>query len=67
MEFIIASRPLDYNARQHVCLVTWEGYSHNENMWKTYEKVLECSSELLKEYYGKNPTIERDGHYGKKR
>jgi len=67
MESIIASGPSDDDSRKHLYLVKWEGYSHDENMWETYENVLECSLDLIKEYYGKNPTIERDGRYGKKK
>jgi hypothetical protein len=54
MESIIASRPSDDNPQNHVYLVKWEGYSQDENTWETYENVLECLLDLLKEYYGKN-------------
>jgi hypothetical protein len=67
MESIIASGPSDDDSRKHVYLVKWEGYSHDENTWETYENVLECSLDLHKEYYGKNPMIEKDGHFGKKK
>jgi len=67
MESIIASGPSDDDPRKHVYLVKWESYSHNENMWETYENVLECSLDLLKVNYGKNPTMERDGRFGKKK
>jgi hypothetical protein len=46
-------------------LFKWEGYSHDENMWETYENVLEHSIDLLKDYYGKNSTVERDGRCNK--
>jgi hypothetical protein len=61
MESIIASGPSDGDLRNHVYLVKWERYSHDENMWETAENVVECSLDLLKEYYIKNPLIERDG------
>jgi len=67
MEAMIASWPSDDDPRKHVYLVQWKGYSHNENTWKTYENVLECSSDLLKYYYGKNLGVESDGQYGKKK
>lgn len=47
-------------------LVKWESYLHDEDTWETYENVLECSLDLPKDYYGKNPAIKRDGHFGKK-
>jgi hypothetical protein len=67
MESISASGPSDDDPRKHVYLVKWEGYSHDENTWETYENVSECSLDLLKEYYGKNPPMKKDGHYGKKK
>jgi hypothetical protein len=50
MESIIASGPSDDNPKKHGYLLKWEGYSHDENTWETYEKVLECSLDLLKGY-----------------
>ena len=67
MQSFIVSGPSDEDPRKHVYLVKWEGYSHDENTWETYENVLECLLNLLKEYYGKNPAIERDGRYKEKR
>jgi hypothetical protein len=67
MESIIASGLSNEYPKKPVYLVKWEGYSHDENMWETYENVLECSSELLKDYYGKNPTMERDRRFGKRK
>jgi len=67
MESIIASGPSDDDPRKHVYLVKWEGYLHNENTSEMYENVLESSLDLLKDYYGKNPAMERDGRYGKKK
>jgi hypothetical protein len=67
MESIIASGPSDDNPKKHDYLVKWEGYLHDENTWETYENVLECSLDLLKDYYGKNLTMERDERYGKKK
>jgi len=67
MESIIASGPSDDDPKKQVYLVKWEGYSHDENTWETYENVLECSSDLLKDYYGKNPMIQRDGRFGRKK
>jgi hypothetical protein len=65
MESIIASGPSDDDPRKHVYLVKWEGYTHDENTWETYENVTECSLELRKEYYGKNPLLEKDARYGR--
>jgi hypothetical protein len=67
MELIMASSPSDNDPRKHMYLVKREGHSHNENMWEIYENVLECLLDLLKDYYGNNPMIERDRRYGKKR
>ena len=66
MESIIVSSPSDHDLRKHVYLLKWEGYSHDENTWETYENVAESSMDLLKDYYGKNPMIERDGRYKRK-
>jgi len=35
-------------------------------MWETYENVVKGSMQLLKDYYGKNPTVEKDVRYGKR-
>jgi len=67
MESMIASGPSDDDLIKHVYLVKWKGSSHDENTWESYVNVLECSLDLLKDYYGKNPLIERDGRYGKKK
>jgi hypothetical protein len=32
-----------------------------------HEKELECSLDLLKDYYGKNPTVEKDRCFGKRK
>ena len=60
MESIIASGTSDDDSTKHIYLVKWEGYSHDENRWETYDNVMECSSELLKDYYAKNPAMEKD-------
>jgi hypothetical protein len=67
MESIIASGPSNDDPRKYVYLVKWEGYSHDENMWETYENVIGCWLDLLRDHYGKNPTVEQDGRYGKRR
>jgi hypothetical protein len=66
MESIIASGPCDYDATKHVFLVKWEGFPHEENTWEEYSNVAESSYELLEEYYGKNPAMEKDSRFGKK-
>jgi hypothetical protein len=50
MALIIASGHSDEDSPKCIYLVKGEGYSRDENTWKTYENVLECSSDLLKEY-----------------
>jgi len=40
MESIIASSPSDNDAKKHVSLVKWQGYSDDEYTWETYENVL---------------------------
>jgi hypothetical protein len=63
MENIIASGPSDDDPKKHVYLVKWEGFMHDENTWETYDNVVENSKELLDEYYGKYPLMEKDGRY----
>lgn len=64
LEAIIASGPSNDDLRKHVYLVRWECYPHDENTREMYDNVLECSRELLKDYYGKNGMVEKDGSYG---
>jgi len=65
METIIASGPSNEDHSKHVYLVKWEGFSHEENTWESYENVAESAYELLKEYYEKNPMMEKDGRFEK--
>jgi len=65
METIIASGPSNEDPSKHVYLVMWEGFSQEENTWESYENVAESAYELLKEYYEKNPMMEKDGRFGK--
>jgi len=66
MESIIASGPSDDNNSKHVYLVKWEGFTHEENTWEKYENIAETAYELLEEFYGKFPAMERDKRFGKK-
>jgi hypothetical protein len=50
MESIIGSGPSDDNPRQHVFLVRWKGFSQEENMWETYENVVEHDERLLDDH-----------------
>jgi len=61
LDSIITSGPSDDDQRKDPYLIEWEEYSQDENTWETYKNVLECSLDLLKDYYGKNPMIEKDG------
>jgi hypothetical protein len=67
MKSIIASRPSNDDPQKYVYLAKWEGYSQDENTWETYKNVLECLLDLLNDYYGKNPVIEKDQRFGKKK
>jgi hypothetical protein len=67
MESIIASGPANDDHTKHVYLVKWEGFTHEENTWESYDNVKESAEDLLKEFYDKNPTMERDGRYGKEK
>ena len=65
MESILASGPSNSDPRKHVYLVKWEGFTHEENTWESYDNVKESAEDLLKEFYEKNPTMEKDSRYGK--
>jgi len=65
MESNIASGPTDDYAKNHVNLIRSEWYSHDQDTCEMYNNMLECSLDLLKESYSKNPTIQRDGCYQK--
>jgi len=41
METVIACGPSTDDATKHVYLVQWEGYSHEDNTWETYENVVQ--------------------------
>jgi hypothetical protein len=66
MESIIASGPSDNDPTKHVFLVKWEGFTHEENTWESYENIAELAYELLEEFYGKFPAMEKDKRFGRK-
>jgi len=53
--------------RNMLILLTWADYSHDENIWETCGDVLECVLSFFKEYYSKNPTVESNKRFGKKK
>jgi hypothetical protein len=63
MESIIPNGPSDDDPRKNIHLVKWEGDSHDENTWEMYANISECSMNMLGDYYGMNPLIERDRCY----
>jgi hypothetical protein len=67
MERIIASGSSNDDVKKYVYLVKWEGFSQDENSWKSYETVEESAYELLKEYHEKNPIMEKDGRFAKRK
>jgi len=67
MESIIASSPSDGNVKQHVFLVKWKDFTQEENTWETYEHVAEHNMQLLEDFYKRNPGIEKDRRFQKKR
>jgi len=67
METIVASGPLDGNHKHHVFLVKWKGFQQEENTWETYDNVTENNMELLEEYYARNPRMEKDARFEKRK
>jgi len=63
MESIIASGTLDNDPKQHVYLVKWKDFRHEENTWETYENVADNNLRLLEEYYTKNLAMEKDRRF----
>jgi len=63
MESIIASGPSDNNPKQHVFLVKWKDFSHEENTWETFFNVASHDKKLLEEYCGQIPTIATDARF----
>jgi hypothetical protein len=43
---LIVSGPSNNDAERHVYLVRWEGCSHKETTWETFENVNENAKEL---------------------
>jgi hypothetical protein len=66
MEAIIASGPTNDDTSKYVFLVKWEGFSHKENTFESYDNVNESACELLEEYYDQSPAKEKDDRFGKK-
>ena len=63
MESMIPSGPSNDDITKHVYLVKWEGYSHEDNTWETYENVMENAEKLLAEYYEKHANMEKDTRF----
>ena len=59
-ETIIASGPTDDDHRKHIYLVKWEGFTHEEITWESYEHMAEVAPELIKRFYEQHPTMEKD-------
>jgi hypothetical protein len=67
MESIIARGPSGNDHRKHDYLVMWEGFTHEENTWESYDNIKESAEDSLKEFYEKNHTMEKEGRYGKEK
>jgi hypothetical protein len=63
MESIMACGPSDHNPKQHVYLVKWTNFTHQEATWETYENMVINNPGLLKNYFEKNSAIEKDGRF----
>jgi len=63
MESIIASGPSDNYPRHHVFLVKWKDFSHEENTWEMFDNVAEGNLKSLKDYYKKDPRVEKDRRF----
>jgi len=64
IEAIIASGPSNEDPNKHVFLVKWEGFTHEENTWESFENVNNNAQELLEKYYEENPDTEKDKRFG---
>jgi hypothetical protein len=64
---VIASGPSNNDAESHVYLVRWEGCSHKETTWETFENLNENAKELWAEYYTENANMQRDKRFGKEK
>jgi hypothetical protein len=66
MEQIIASGPSDNDSEKHDYLLKWEDFTKEENTCACYDNVEEWTFEILKAFYEKNPTMEKDARFEKK-
>jgi hypothetical protein len=64
-EAIIASGPTDDDHKKHVFLVKWEGFTHEENTWETYEHLAKVAPELINKFYEQRPEMEKDKRWKK--
>jgi transposase InsO family protein len=64
-EAVIASGPTDDDHKKHVFLVKWEGYTHEENTWESYDHLMEVSPELVDKFYEQHPEMEKDKRWKK--
>jgi len=67
MESIIPTGPSDNNPKRHVFLVKWKDFAQEENTWETCENVAEHDIKLLREYYERNPMVEKDARFNEKK
>lgn len=58
MDMIIASGLSNEGPSKRVYLIKWEGHSHEQNTWETYDNVMDHAEELLEEHYGRNEYME---------
>jgi len=64
MKSIFASGPSNDNAKEHVFLVKWEEFSHEDNTWESFHNVNDNARELLENFYVENPNVENDKRFG---
>jgi len=51
MQNIIVSKPSNEDAKKDVFLVKWEGFTHKEITWKSFQNVNENARQLMEEYH----------------
>ena len=66
-ESIVAAGPDDNNSAHHLFLVKWEGFSHEENTWESFEHLVSIAPDLIHRYYEAHPRIKKDSRDRKRR
>jgi hypothetical protein len=62
-EALISCGPDNDNPSQHVFLIKWEGFDHEQNTWEPFDHLWPHRRDLLQKFYSEHPHIKPDPRF----